>query len=71
MSERVVIYGKSTCPFTAKALEIYRRKGFAVEYIDVVGDVASLEKMLAYSEGKRLVPVIVEGEKVSIGFGGT
>lgn len=30
-----------------------------------------MEKMLALSRGKREVPVIVEGEKVSIGFGGT
>jgi len=27
--------------------------------------------MLAYSKGGRDVPVIVEGEKVTIGFGGT
>jgi len=27
--------------------------------------------MLAYSKGSRDVPVIVDGEKVTIGFGGT
>jgi len=27
--------------------------------------------MLTFSEGKRLVPVIVEGSEVTIGFGGT
>jgi hypothetical protein len=30
-----------------------------------------LERMLAFSKGRRQVPVIVEGEKVTIGFGGT
>jgi len=30
-----------------------------------------MEQMLKYSRGKRDVPVIVEGDKVIIGFGGT
>jgi len=27
--------------------------------------------MLTYSEGRRAVPVIVDGDQVTIGFGGT
>jgi glutaredoxin len=30
-----------------------------------------LEEMLSYSKGKRSVPVIVEGEKVTVGYGGS
>lgn len=30
-----------------------------------------MEEMLKLSEGVRKVPVIVEGDKVTIGFGGT
>jgi len=30
-----------------------------------------LEEMLKFSGGEHKVPVIVEGEKVSIGYGGT
>jgi len=30
-----------------------------------------LEEMLKFSDGERKVPVIVEGEKVTIGYGGT
>jgi len=37
----------------------------------VIEDESLLERMLTYSEGKRLIPVIVEDEKVTIGFGGT
>ena len=54
-----------------KALEVYERKGYIVEYIDVIEDEYYLDEMLTLSQGKRAVPVIVEGEKVSIGFGGT
>ena len=71
MKKSVVIYGKKTCPHTMKALEVYERKGYIVEYIDVIEDEYYLDEMLTLSQGKRAVPVIVEGEKVSIGFGGT
>ncbi len=30
-----------------------------------------MEEMLSFSGGDRSVPVIVEGEKVTIGYGGT
>jgi len=30
-----------------------------------------LDEMLKFSDGTRQVPVIVEGEKVNIGYGGT
>jgi hypothetical protein len=34
-------------------------------------DGSKLEEMLGFSGGQRKVPVIVEGEKVTIGYGGT
>ena len=43
----------------------------AFEYINVKKDASELERMLGYSEGRRAVPVIVEGDDVTIGFGGT
>jgi glutaredoxin len=32
---------------------------------------ADLDRMLGYSKGRRNVPVIVEDEKVTIGYGGS
>ena len=32
---------------------------------------ADLDRMLGYSKGRRNVPVIVEDDKVTIGYGGT
>jgi glutaredoxin len=32
---------------------------------------AAMDEMLKWSKGRRNVPVIVEGGKVMIGFGGT
>ena len=51
-----------------KAREAY---GQEADYFDVKGDAAKLEEMLRYSKGQRNVPVIVEGEKVTVGYGGS
>jgi len=34
-------------------------------------DAGKLEEMLQFTKGDRKVPVIVEGKKVSIGYGGS
>jgi glutaredoxin len=39
--------------------------------VNVKKDAADLDRMLAFSKGRREVPVIVEEDKVRIGFGGT
>jgi len=39
--------------------------------VDVKADRDGLKEMLKFSNGVRKVPVIVEGEKVQIGYGGT
>ena len=41
------------------------------EYINVKKNRADLDRMFAYTHGARQVPVIVEGTKVTVGFGGT
>jgi glutaredoxin len=41
------------------------------EYINVKKNAAGLQRMLEYSGGRRAVPVIVDGENVTVGFGGT
>jgi glutaredoxin 3 len=66
----VKIYGKDECPYTQNALRAYRERG-EVSYLNVKKDGKLLEEMLGLSKGQRRVPVIVDGEKVTIGFGGT
>ncbi len=41
-----------------------------MEYVNVIKDTDGLERMLRYSKGRRDVPVIVEDEKVSLGYDG-
>lgn len=67
----VLIFGKNGCPYTEAALDDYGARKVAFEYINVKKKAADLDRMLTYSKGRREVPVIVDGEKVTIGFGGT
>ena len=41
------------------------------QYVNVKKNAADLQRMLDYSKGRRAVPVIVDGDQVTIGFGGT
>ena len=53
------------------AREDYAKKNVPVRYIDVYDDAGGMKNMLEATRGRREVPVIVEGEKVTIGYGGT
>jgi glutaredoxin len=48
-----------------------KRRHVEFEYINVKNSKADLERMLRHSGGRRDVPVIVDGEKVTFGFGGS
>ena len=67
----VLIFGKDGCPYTEAAVEDFEHRGVEHQYINVKLRPADLDRMLVYSKGKRRVPVIVDGDKVTIGFGGT
>lgn len=69
--DTVLIFGKDACPYTQDARDDYARRKVPFDYINVKRNPADLQRMLGYSGGRRQVPVIVEGGKVTIGFGGT
>jgi glutaredoxin len=49
----------------------YEKKGAQVVYRDVQRDKSAMTEMLTVCKGRRDVPAIVEGDKVTIGYGGT
>lgn len=71
MKDKVLIFGKDDCPYTFRARSNYTSKKIQFDYFDVIKDSSAMQNMLKFSGGKREVPVIVEGKKVTIGFGGT
>ena len=66
----VTIYGKDSCPYTQAARDDYEQRNVPFTYINVKADKNELDRMVRLSGGRK-VPVIVEGDKVTVGFGGT
>jgi len=67
MRDKIIIYGTNWCPHCTKARMAY---GERAVYIDAEADVRHLDEMLIRSGGEFRVPVIAEGARVTIGFGG-
>jgi glutaredoxin 3 len=63
--KNILIYGTETCPFCVQAREAYKDRAV---FINVENNQEKLEEMLALSGGRRQVPVIVDGDKVTVGF---
>ncbi len=61
---KVELFGTSSCPYTQEMREwlVFQRKEF-LEY-DVDVDLPARARLLALVSGQRLVPVLVEDEKV-------
>lgn len=70
-SDTVLIFGKDACPYTQAARDDFARRKVPFQYLNVKKDTEALKRMLDFSRGRREVPVIVEGGRVTIGFGGT
>ena len=68
MEKKAIIFGKDGWPYTTEARSAY---GNRAKYVDVKANSKNLEEMLKYSKGSREVPVIVDGDRVIIGYGGT
>lgn len=68
MSE-TVIYTIPDCPYCAAAKRDLGERGVRYREIDVESNAEARKEMLVLS-GDTLVPVIVEGGKVTKGFGG-
>ena len=70
MSEKILIYGKDAWPYTRAAREAFAKNGRKFDYCNVIKEPDQMENMLKFSKGVRKVPVIVEGDTVTIGFEG-
>ena len=67
-----MIFGKEDCPHTRKARDDFKKMNRAFIYVNVDTNPHGLEKLLEYTDGKYIVPVIVEVDEgnVEIGYTG-
>ncbi len=66
----VTIYVKPGCPHCAGALAELQRRGVAYVEHNVLADPDALQRMLGLNGGRRHVPTLVEGDRVTVGFNG-
>lgn len=66
----VTIYTKVGCPYCAAAKKHYTDDGVEFKEIDVNETPGAKDEVLKLAAGQKIVPVIVEGDDVKIGFGG-
>jgi len=68
--DKVVIYTIPDCPFCAAAKQDLKEKGMAYEEISTEGNPEAADEVMRLSNGTGIVPVLVNGDDVQIGFGG-
>lgn len=66
----VLIFTKPGCPHCAAAKEDLQRRGIAFTELNARDDEAAQQRMLSLNGGRRHVPTLVEGDRVTVGFEG-
>lgn len=67
---KVRIYTKVGCPHCAAAKDDFEKRGVTYKEIDVHTVPGAAEKARELAGGKKVVPVIIENDKVTLGFEG-
>ncbi len=68
--EQVIIYTKPGCPFCAAAKSDLEERGVPYKEISVEDNPKATEELMRLSKGNGIVPILVIGEEVKVGFGG-
>lgn len=66
MAELITLYTKTGCPYCAAKRREFEDKGVQFTEINVTERPDVIPELLRLTGGERLVPVIVQGQRVSI-----
>ncbi len=67
---KAIIYTKTGCPYCAAAKEDLEKRGIPYEEINITEHPEMRSKVIETTGGKNIVPVIIEGGTIIIGFSG-
>lgn len=67
----LILYTKTGCPYCEAAKKHYTDEGRAFTEYNVIELPDKKEDLLKASGGRPEVPVIVDGDTVTVGFGGS
>ncbi len=66
MTEPVTLYVKTGCPYCAAKRREFQEKALQFTEINVTERPEAIPELLRLTQGERLVPVVVEGQRVSV-----
>ena len=67
---KVIIYTKPGCPYCAAAKEDLASRGVAYEEVSTHNNPKAVAEVMRLTQGEGIVPVLVAGSEVKVGFGG-
>ena len=67
--EKVIIYTSANCPSCDEAKKDLEERGVPYEEISTVDNPKAVEEVMRLSNGTGIVPIIVSGQEVKVGFG--
>ena len=67
--EKVLIYTTPGCPFCAAAKQDLEERSVTHEETSIENNPEALEEVMRLSNGTGIVPVLVSGDEVTVGFG--
>ena len=68
--QTVTLYTKHGCPFCAEARKDLEERGVSYQEIIIDDNPKAVEEVMRLSHGSGMVPIIVSGDEVKVGFGG-
>jgi C_GCAxxG_C_C family probable redox protein len=66
----VTIYTRPGCPFCAAAKQDLEERGVTYKELSIQDDPKIAEEVMSLSKGEGIVPILVIGDEVKVGFGG-
>ena len=67
--EKVIIYTSANCPPCDEAKKDLEERGVPYEEISTVDNPKAVEEVMRLSNGTGIIPIIVTGQEVKVGFG--
>jgi len=69
-SGKVIVYTKPGCPYCAAAMKDLEERGVSYEEVSTENNPKVVEEVKRLSNGEGIVPILVMGDEVKVGFGG-
>lgn len=69
-STSTIVYTTPGCPFCAAAMKDLDDRGVSFEEISIEDNATAAEEVKRLSNGEGIVPIVVSGAEVTVGFGG-